>query len=152
MEKGDTVQNFILKNSNGEDVSLDQILEQGKALVLFFPLAFSSVCTEEMCTMRDNMKMYNALNTNVIGISVDSFYTLREFKKANNLNFTLLSDFNRKVSERFDVLYEDFFGMKGVSKRTAFVINEDFTIEYAEVLEDAGSQPNFKEIQKALNK
>jgi peroxiredoxin len=83
---------------------------------------------------------------------VDSFFTLKEFKKVNNLNFTLLSDFNKNVSEMFDVLYQDFFGMKGVSKRAAFVINQDFTIEYAEVLEDAGKQPNFKKIQQALSK
>ena len=152
MKRRDTTQNFVLKNSNGEDINLEQVLEKGKALLLFFPLAFSSVCTDEMCTTRDNMKMYNALNTNVLGISVDSFFTLKEFKKVNNLNFTLLSDFNKNVSEMFDVLYQDFFGMKGVSKRAAFVINQDFTIEYAEVLEDAGKQPNFKKIQQALSK
>lgn len=152
MQKGDTVQNFVLKNSSGKDVSLIKVLENDKVLLLFFPLAFSSVCTDEMCTMRDNMKMYNALSTSVIGISVDSFFTLNEFKKMNNLNFTLLSDFNKEVSDNFNVLYKDFFGMKGVSKRAAFVINQDFTVEYAEVLEDAGKMPDFKKIQNAINR
>lgn len=152
MQKGDTVQNFVLKNSSGKDVSLKKVLENDKVLLLFFPLAFSSVCTDEMCTMRDNMKMYNALSTSVIGISVDSFFTLNEFKKMNNLNFTLLSDFNKEVSDNFNVLYKDFFGMKGVSKRAAFVINQDFTVEYAEVLEDAGKMPDFKKIQNAINR
>lgn len=152
MQKDDTVQNFVLKNSSGKDVSLKKVLENDKVLLLFFPLAFSSVCTDEMCTMRDNMKMYNALSTSVIGISVDSFFTLNEFKKMNNLNFTLLSDFNKEVSDNFNVLYKDFFGMKGVSKRAAFVINQDFTVEYAEVLEDAGKMPDFKKIQNAINR
>lgn len=150
MKKGDTVQNFVLQNSNGEEVHLEQILEKGKALLLFFPLAFSSVCTDELCTARDNMKMYNSLNVNVVGISVDSFFVLKAFKKANNLNFTLLSDFNKEVSEQFDVLYSDYFGMKGVSKRASFVINQDSVIEYAEILEDSGELPDFKQIQKAV--
>jgi peroxiredoxin len=150
MKKGVTVENFELQNSDGEKVRLDELLKKGKVLVLFFPLAFSSVCTEEMCTTRDNMKMYNSLNVQVIGISVDSFFTLQAFKKANNINFTLLSDFNKEVSEMFGVLDQDFFGMKGVSKRSAFVINQDHTIEYAEVLDDSGQLPDFKEIQKAI--
>jgi len=150
MKKGDTVQNFVLQDSNGEEVHLEQILEKGKALLLFFPLAFSSVCTDELCTARDNMKMYNSLNVNVVGISVDSFFVLKAFKKANNLNFTLLSDFNKEVSEQFDALYSDYFGMKGVSKRASFVINQDSVIEYAEILEDSGELPDFKQIQKAV--
>jgi peroxiredoxin len=150
MKKGVTVENFELQNSDGEKVRLDELLKKGKILVLFFPLAFSSVCTDEMCTTRDNMKMYNSLNVQVIGISVDSFFTLQAFKKANNINFTLLSDFNKEVSEMFGVLDQDFFGMKGVSKRSAFVINQDHTIEYAEVLDDSGQLPDFKEIQKAI--
>lgn len=152
MKKGDTVQNFVLKNSNGEDVSLDQVLNNGeKALILFFPLAFSSVCTDELCTVRDNMKMYNALKTNVIGISIDSFFTLKEFKKVNNLNFTLLSDFNKEVSNNFDVLYQDYYGMKGVSKRAAFVVNQNRNVEYAEILEDSGEVPDFRKIQSVIN-
>lgn len=150
MKKGDKVHNFELQNSNGENVSLDDILKDGKTLLLFFPLAFSSVCTDEMCTVRDNMKMYNSLDVNVVGISIDSFFVLKAFKKANNINFTLLSDFNKEVSTQFGVLYEDFFGMKGVSKRASFVINQDHTIEFAEVLEDSGDLPDFKQIQKAI--
>tara|TARA_R100001143_G_scaffold63591_1_gene73009 strand:- start:31535 stop:31990 length:456 start_codon:yes stop_codon:yes gene_type:complete len=150
MKVGDKAPNFTLKNSDREDLTLKSLTEGGKVLLLFFPLAYSSVCTEEMCTARDNMKLYNSLKANVVGISVDSFYTLREFKKNNNLNFTLLSDFNKEVSKEFNAYYDDFYGMKGVSKRSAFVVNQDLIIEYAEVLEDAGKQPDFKKIQKAL--
>lgn len=150
MKVGDKAQNFTLKNSEGEDISLKSLAENGKVLILFFPLAFTSVCTDEMCSTRDNMKLYNSLNANVIGISVDSFFTLKEFKKNHNLNFMLLSDFNKNVSTQFNAIYEDFFGMKGVSKRSAFIVNQNLEIEYSEILDDAGKQPNFKEIQEIL--
>lgn len=149
--KGDTVQNFTLQNSNGEQESLNDLIKNGKAVLLFFPLAFSSTCTEELCVTRDNMKLYNSLNANVAAISVDSFFVLKEFKKANNLNFTLLSDFNREVSEQFDIIYDDFYGLKGVPKRAAFVISENLNVEYAEVLEDASKLPDFRAIQKVLS-
>lgn len=150
MKKGDTVRDFILQDTKGKDVKLSDHLEVRKALILFFPLAFSNVCTDELCYYRDNMKLYNSLNVNILGISVDSFFTLREFKKANNLPFPLISDFNKEVSSQFDVLDEDYFGMKGVSKRSSFVISQDMNVEYAEVLEDSGSLPDFKAIQKVL--
>lgn len=150
MKKGDVVEDFVLKNTKGEELRFSDHLKDGKALILFFPLAFSSVCTDEMCYYRDNMKLYKSLDANILGISVDSFYTLREFKRSNNLPFPLVSDFNKEVSEQFDVLYEDFFGMHGVSKRSAFVVNQNKVVEYAEVLEDAGSLPDVKAIQKAL--
>lgn len=150
MKIGDSAVDFTLKNSKGDDVTLSNLVNNGKVVVLFFPLAYTGVCTDEMCTMRDNMKLYNSLNANVVAISVDSFFTLNEFKKANNLNFTLLSDFNKETSKAYGVLNEDFFGMKGVSKRSAFVVNQQMEIEYAEILEDAGNLPDFKAIQSAL--
>lgn len=151
MKKGEIVYNFTLQNSDGKNTSLDDLIINDKILLLFIPLAFSGVCTKEMCTTRDNMKIYNSLNVNVAAISVDSFFTLKEFKKQNNLNFQLLSDFNKDVSKSFNVLYEDFFGMKGVSKRAAFVINKDRVVEYAEVLEDADNLPDFKQIISILS-
>lgn len=152
MRKGDKVEDFILKNTNKESVAFSDFMEkaEGKALILFFPLAFSSVCTSELCSIRDNMKLYKSLNANILGISVDSFYALREFKRSNNLPFPLWSDFNREVSKQFGILYDDFNGMKGVARRSAFVINQDFIVEYAEVLEDAGKQSDFKAIQEVL--
>ena len=151
ISKGDVVKNFTLQNSNGEQESLTDLTKNGKAVLLFFPLAFSSTCTEELCVTRDNMKLFNSLNATVAAISVDSFFVLKEFKKANNLNFTLLSDFNREVSKKFDIIYDDFYGLKGVPKRAAFVIDENQNVEYAEVLEDASNLPDFKAIQKVLS-
>lgn len=150
MKEGDKVQDFSLQNTQKEFISLSNVCKNGNVLILFFPLAFSSVCTKELCTVRDNMKFYNSLNANILGISVDSPYSLREFKKANNLSFPLLSDFNKKVSRQFGVLDENYFGMKGVSMRSAFIVNRSMVVEYAEVLEDDSQLPDFKAIQNVL--
>lgn len=150
MKIGDTVKDFSLQDTQGQTLNLSDLLENGKALILFFPLAFSSVCTDEMCHFRDNKKLYISMDANILGISVDSFFTLREFKRANNFPFPFVSDFNNEVSRQFGVLYDDYYGMKGVAKRSAFVINKNKVVEYAEVLEDSGSLPDFKAIQKVL--
>jgi len=120
-------------------------------LLLFFPLAFTSTCTAELCSIRDNISFYNDVNAKVFGISVDSLHTLAKYKADQNLNFTLLSDFNKEVSSLYGSLYEMFgYNMKGVSKRSAFVIDKDGIIRYAEVLENASEQPNFKNITLTL--
>jgi len=141
---------FTLQNTKGEKVSLQDKLGDKNVLLLFFPLAFTDVCTKELCQVRDNFKIYDALDANVFGISVDSFLTLNEFKKAQNLNFQLLSDFNREVSKKYQALYNDFFGMKGVSKRAAYLIDKEGLIRYSEVLEDASKIPDFGKIQQTL--
>ena len=120
-------------------------------LLLFFPLAFTSVCTAELCSVRDNMGRYEELAVQPIGISVDSLYTLARFKEDQNLNFPLLSDFNKEVSKAYGALYEQFgFEMRGVSKRAAFVVDKEGIIQYAEVLENAGRQPDFEAIRVNL--
>jgi peroxiredoxin len=101
--------------------------------------------------MRDNLKMYESLNAKPIGISVDSLYTLKKFKEDQHLNFLLVSDFNKEVSTLYGCLYNEFsYGMKGVSKRSAFIIDKNGIVQYAEVLENAGMQPNFEAIQVKL--
>lgn len=141
---------FTLQNTKGEKVTLSDYQGDTNIVLLFFPVAFSSTCAKELCTTRDNMKLYNSLDAKVVGISVDSFFCLREFKKSENLNFTLLSDFNKEVSSKYNALYDDFYGMKGVSKRASFVIDKEGTIKFQEILEDASELPDFKEIQKTL--
>ncbi len=147
---GNTAPTFKLFSSEKSEVSLSDY--KGKnVLILFFPLAFTGVCTTELCTMRDNYSKYEKLNAEIIGISVDSLFTLEKFKVENNLNFTLLSDFNKEVSMAYGCLYEDFvLGMKGVSKRSAFVIDGNGIIQYAEVLDNAGELPDFDAITKVL--
>ena len=142
---------FTLQNTKGEHVTLSDFQGDTNIVLLFFPVAFSGKCTEEMCKTRDNMKLYNSLDAKVFGISVDSFFCLREFKKRENLNFTLLSDFNKEVSAKYNVLYDDFYGMKGVSKRASFVIDKEGTIKFQEILEDASELPDFKGIQQTLS-
>ncbi|MEX2602346.1 MAG: redoxin domain-containing protein [Balneolaceae bacterium] len=141
---------FSLLNSEREMVTLSEFRQKNQVVLLFFPLAFSSVCTNELCSIRDNLKMYREFQATVLGISVDSFYSLNAFKKAQNINFALLSDFNREVSSLYGTLYEDFNGMKGVSKRASFVIDKNGYVRHREVLEDSGKLPDFQAIQKAL--
>ncbi|MDR8394262.1 redoxin domain-containing protein [Aliifodinibius sp. S!AR15-10] len=149
LTKGYKAPQFTLENTEGDEVSITDYRGQ-TVLLLFFPLAFSSVCTKELCTTRDNMKLYEAFNTEVVAVSVDSFFTLKEFKKSQNLNFTLLSDFNKEVSREYDVLYEDYFGMKGVAKRAAFLIDQGGTIQHSQVLDDSGKLPDFDAILDVL--
>lgn len=146
----DVAPDFKLQNTNKDFVQLSDFKGERNVLVLFYPLAFSGTCTTELCSTRDNLKIYESFNAEVIGISIDSFFTQKAFKDSQNLNFTLLSDFNKTASESYGILYEDFFGMKGVSKRSAFVVDKEGLIKYAEVLEDASQVPNFNAIQEVL--
>ncbi len=149
LSKGDKAPSFVLKDSDKNDVDLTSFNGQN-VVILFFPLAFTGVCTTELCQTRDNISVYNDLNAQVLAISVDSMFTLEKFKAENKLNFPVLSDFNKEVSKAYGALYEEFHGMKGVSKRSAFVVDKDGIIKYAEVLENAGNLPNFEAIQETL--
>jgi len=148
--KGDKAPDFSLFSTEKKEVKLEDY--RGKNLViLFFPLAFTGVCTTELCSIRDNYSKYESLNAEVIGISIDSVFVLDRYKQAENYNFTLLSDFNKDVSRSYGVLYDTFvFGMKGVSKRSVFVIDSEGTIKHTEVLEDAGQLPDFQSIEETL--
>jgi peroxiredoxin len=127
--------------------------KDSNVLLLFFPLAFTGVCTAELCSIRDNIATYNSVNAKVFGISIDSVFTLAKYKAEQGLNFPLLSDFNREVSKAYNVLYESFaFEMKGVSKRSAFVVDKEGVVQYAEVLENAGNLPDFTAIQEVLKR
>lgn len=147
---GQAAPEFKLFNTEKKEVSLSDF--KGKNLViLFFPLAFTGVCTAELCSIRDNYNVYTSLNAEVVGISVDSLFSLDRFKKEQNYNFDLLSDFNKTTAAAYGSLYDSFvFRMLGVSKRSAFVIDKEGVVRYAEVLEDAGKQPNFDAIKACL--
>lgn len=147
---GDKAPLFTLKNTDNKEISLSDYQNNRNVLVLFFPLAFTGVCTTELCSTRDNMKLYESLNAEVLAISVDSMFSLNAFKQAQNYNFNLLSDFNKETAQAYGILYEDFMGMKGVAKRSAFVIDKEGTIQYSEVLEQASDLPDFDSIQSVL--
>lgn len=141
---------FSLYNSDKQKVSLEDFRGRN-VLLLFYPQAFTGVCTKELCNVRDNIAIYNNVDAQVLGISVDSVFTLKKYKEEQGLNFPLLSDFNKEVSEAYGSLYETWiFDMKGVSKRSAFVIDREGMIKYAEVLDNAGEVPDFQKIQEAL--
>ena len=147
---GQKAPEFSLHDTEKKEVSLKD--QKGKnTLLLFFPLAFTGVCTKELCSIRDNIAAYNDANAVVFGISVDSPQTLTKFKEEQGLNFSLLSDFNKEASTAYGTIYDSFIGwMKGVSKRSAFVVDKEGIIRYAEVLENAGELPNFEAIQGIL--
>ena len=147
---GQKAPDFSLYNTAKEKVNLADYRGRN-VVILFFPLAFTSVCTAELCHVRDNFSTYGQLNAEVLAISVDSLQTLGRFKEDQNLNFTLLSDFNKTTARAYDSLYETFgYDMKGVAKRAAFVIDAEGVIRYAEVLENAGEQPSFEKIENTL--
>ena len=147
---GDKAPAFSMFNTQKEKVNLSDF--EGKNVVLlFFPLAFSSICTKELCTMRDNLSQYESLNAQVLATSVDSLYALGKFKLEQNLNFPLLSDFNREVCRAYGALHESFgYEMKGVAKRSAFVIDAQGYVRYEEVLDIPSDLPNFELIEKTL--
>ena len=151
IEIGQQAPDFALFDTEKNKVSLSDF--KGKnVLLLFFPQAFTGVCTKELCSVRDQISLYNNSNAQVLGISVDSLFTLSRFKSEQELNFPLLSDFNKEVSQAYGSLYENWiFDMKGVSKRSAFVIDKTGTVRYFEVLENAGDMPNFDAIKASIS-
>ena len=150
IQVGQPAPDFTLYDSEKKQRTLSEFRGQ-KVLLLFFPLAFTSTCTKELCEVRDNISIYNDMNAVVLGISVDSLQTLARYKEDQRLNFTLLSDFNKEVSTLYGCLYELFgYNMRGVSKRAAFVIDKDGIVQYAEILENAGHVPDFESIRSTL--
>jgi len=154
LQQGQKAPVFTLHTSINEKVSLSDFLGNKNVLILFFPQAFTGVCTKELCSVRDDISRYNDVNAQVLGISVDSVFTLAKFKEEQEYNFTLLSDFNKEVSTAYDAIYDSFTGMemKGVSKRAAFIVDKQGVIQYAEVLESAGDLPNFEKINEILER
>lgn len=150
IEVGQIAPDFTLHDSDKKKVTLSEQRENN-VLLLFFPQAFTGVCTKELCSVRDNIAVYNNTNAKVFGISVDSVFTLAKFKDEQQFNFLLLSDFNKEVSKAYNCLYKEWIlNMKGVSKRSAFIIDKSGIIRYAEVLESAGDVPDFEKINAVL--
>lgn len=150
IQAGQPAPDFTLYNTDKQPVTLSEQRDKN-VLLLFFPLAFTSVCTTELCSVRDNLKLYEGLQAVPFGVSVDSLFALKKFKEEQQLNFDLLSDFNKEVSATYGSLYEKWgFEWRGVSKRSAFIIDKSGIVQYAEVLENAGEQPDFVAIKEKL--
>lgn len=147
---GQIAPQFSLYDSAKNKVNLSDYKGRN-VLLLFFPQAFTSVCTKELCAVRDDIARYSNADAQVLGISVDSLYTLAKFKELQGYNFPLLSDFNKEVSELYGSLYTKWnYDMEGVSKRSAFIIDKEGVVQYAEVLENAGEVPDFKAVNQLL--
>jgi len=150
LNPGQAAPDFTIPDQDKNMITLSA--QKGKnVLLLFFPAAFTGTCTKELCQTRDDIAFYTGLNAQVYGISVDLPFSLNKFRAEQNINFPLLSDFNKTVSEAYGSIYTDWIlGFKGVSKRSAFVIDKGGVIRYAEVLEDATKIPDFDAIKKVL--
>src|ERR1017187_2379996 len=151
LKPGDKAPDFTLYSSEKQQVSLKDY--QGRnVLILFFPLAFTGTCTKELCGIRDRVYNFDGLNTDILAISVDSPQTLAKWKEMEHYNFTMLSDFNKEVSKAYGSQYETFsVDLHGVAKRSAFLVDGDGVIQYAEVLEDANQIPNMEAIKERLD-
>lgn len=151
LQIGDSAPDFTLPGPPGTDkVTLSDFQGEKNVVVLFFPLAFTGVCTAEMCSVQDSYSSYEALDAIVLGISVDSPFAQAAWAKEKGIGFKLLSDFNKTAAASFGALYDNFLGFEGVAKRAAFVVDKQGVVQYAEVLEKASDLPNFEAVQAAL--
>jgi len=149
MKIGEKAPDFKLVTTTMKSIT-NKDFKDKNVVLLFFPLAFTSVCTQEMCVASDDMNAYKDLDAEIIGISVDSPFVLQKFGEENKIGFTLASDFDRSASKAFDTLFEDdFLGLTGFSKRSAYVIDKEGIIRYAETT-DGKSLPDFEKIKESL--
>ena len=153
---GDKAPDFNLVNIDTEKISLSDYAGKKNVVILFFPFANSSVCEKELCSTRDGLSQYEDLDAQVLAISVDSHYSLKMWAEKHKFNFPLLSDFNKEVSKTYGALHDIFapgkYDYRGVSKRSAFVVDKHGKIQYAEVLDNPGQEPNYNSISEALQK
>jgi len=147
---GDAVPPFTLPARPGEDVDLGAHLGRDVVVLLFFPLAFSPTCTTEMCTFRDDWSAWADLEARVFGICPDNPFVTAKFRDDLDIPFPILADFNRDVSQRFDVLHEDLFGLRDVPKRSVFVIGRDGHVAWSWVSDDPGAEPDYAGVRAAV--
>ena len=149
VEVGSKAPDFTLPNQDREPVTLSA--ERGRNVVLaFFPAAFTSVCTKELCTFRDALAQLNDANATVFGISADTPFSLKEFAAQQRLNFPLLSDFNRTAINAYDVANPDMGGLKGIAKRAVFVIDTAGVVRHKEITANPGVEPDYARVHAAL--
>ena len=151
-EVGNQAPNFTLPDQDLQEVVLtEELTEHGIVVLAFFPAAFSSVCTKELCTFRDQLSNLDSLkNTRVLGISVDTPFSLKAFSTQEALGFPLLSDFNKTVIRAYGVVNPDMIGLKDISKRAVFVIGSDRSIRHQEILDDARLEPNYEKLYEVV--
>lgn len=148
---GDTAPDFALPLKLGEaPLRLSDYRGEKPVVLLFFPLAFSPTCTDEFSAMAEDYRRWKELGAEIIGVSVDSPFVTQKFAADCGADFPIVSDFNRTATEAYEVLNEDFFGLRGVAHRSAFVLDRQGTVVYSWMSEDASKLPPFDEIRQAL--
>jgi glutaredoxin-dependent peroxiredoxin len=152
VQVGQKAPDFSLKTNKMKDFKLAEYQGKQNVVILFVPLAFTGVCTKEFCSVRDNINTLQNDNTQVVGISVDSPFSLDAWATKEGYNFPLLSDFNKEVSTAYESIYDNLLGFKGVSKRSAFVVDQKGVVQYAWVSDDAGKLPELDPIRDCLSK
>jgi peroxiredoxin len=150
LQVGSAAPAFKLPSKPGEEVDVGALLGKEKVVILFFPLAFSSVCTEEMCYFRDHWAEWGNLGCKVFGVSIDSPFVSDRFRSELNLPFPILSDFNKIVAASYDALHADLMGLKGVTKRAVYVVGSDGKVSYAWEAEIPKTQIDFAAVTAAV--
>lgn len=149
---GTKAPDFTLKSKRGElsDFKLSGNFGKKNTVILFFPLAFTSVCTKEMCDITAGLNAYAGLNAEVVGVSVDSPFAQESWAQKEKIEIKLVSDLNKKVAEAYGVLLPDLIGLGAVSARAAFVVDKHGVVRYSEVTPTVKDLPNFEAIKAAL--
>ena len=150
IEIGSKAPDFTLMNQDRQPVTLSTMLKNGPVVLAFVPAAFSSVCQTELCTFRDSIASLGASKAQVVGISTDTFFTLKAWSDQQRFGFPLLSDYNKEVIRSYDVVNPDMIGLKDIAKRAVFVIGQDGAVKHKEVLADARNEPNYDNVRAAL--
>ena len=161
IEVGSKAPDFTLKSSNGPgekndfgltDVTISANFGEKNTVVLFVPLAFTGVCTGELCDITAGLGSYGELNADVIAVSVDSPFAQGQWAEKENIGVTLASDLNKQTAKDYGVLLDDLIGVGATSARAAFVIDKEGTVQYAEQTASPGDLPNFEAIKETLAK
>ena len=150
VDVGAKAPDFTLPNQDREPITLSEQLKKGPVVLAFFPAAFSGVCSTEMCTFRDSSADLNKVNATVLGISVDTFFAQKAWADQQQLNFPLLSDFNKDVIRKYGVVNPDMIGLKDIAKRAVFVIGRDDLVKHKEVLDDDRNEPDYGKVMQAF--
>src|SRR5437667_9765613 len=153
VNQGEKAPNFTLPDIDRKPRSLNEFLKpNGATLLAFFPGAFTTVCTREMCTLRDNLQELNKVNAQVVGISVNDPFTNKAFAQNNNLNFPILSHYNREAVKLYDAYHENSATLKGytVAKRAVFILDPNGVVAYIWVSDDPTKEPNYEELMRAV--
>ena len=150
LDLGSRAPDFTLMNQDRQPVTLSGALAKGPVVLAFFPAAFSSTCQAEMCTFRDSLAELSAVKAQVLGVSTDTFFALKAWGDQHRFGFPLLSDFNKEVIRKYDVVNPDMIGLKDIAKRAVFVIDPAGIVRHKEVVEDARNEPDYGKVRSAL--